>query len=94
MSLRISCWNGSSQIQADFRALDEKLIIRDQHSNGYAPIAKLSVAGSGTATFWGVSNGTRTHNESYTDGKAVSLKLCTSSSVNAFCSGTLGGGIT
>jgi hypothetical protein len=97
VSLEVKCHkhvSGFPYIRAKFYANGEHLFINDRYANGRAPVARLSIGGSGTATFWGYSYGDRHFNKSYSEGKSVKLQICTSSSSKAFCSPTYSGGIT
>lgn len=81
------CSKGHSWVEGYFYASGEHFHVYDHFGNGHSTIAYLKVAGSGTATF---SSGGKKHkdfNESFSENKKVQVKVCTSSSSKAVCSG-------
>ncbi|MGP3934271.1 hypothetical protein [Nonomuraea sp. KM88] len=82
------CHKGSEWVRAYFRAYDERLELEDHHgSDPNSVVAYLTVAGSGTARFEGAGD----RDLSYDEGKAVSVKVCTSSSSTKVCHTEHGG---
>ncbi|NBE91692.1 MULTISPECIES: hypothetical protein [unclassified Nonomuraea] len=82
------CHKGNEWVRAYFRAYDEKVELEDHHgSDPNSVVAYLTVAGSGTARFKGAG----TRDKSYDEGKAVSIKVCTSDSSTKVCHTQSGG---
>lgn len=79
--------SGGASIQAVFYPLGEWLYVYDNYDNDQATVAYLTVQGYGTKTLK-----TGDHNLSYPEGRAVSLRICTSS--GGFCSTVYSGGRT
>ncbi len=84
---RASKLSTGEDILGQFIAYGEKISVFDRHDNDRKAIVKLWVGGSGPAVFYGNGDGTeRVSNESYGEGQAVYLQVCTSDSANAVCS--------
>lgn len=82
------CHNGSGWVRAYFRAYKETLELEDHHGGDpNSVVAYLTVSGVGTARF--EAAGLR--DQSYDEGKAVSVKVCTSSSSTRVCHTESGG---
>lgn len=87
------CKKGGSSVRVDFYPdsgdKKEYLYVRDGFANGHKTVAYLSVKGEGTARF---TTGEYTRN--YPEGRDAALKVCTSGSSKAVCSGWEDGGTT
>ncbi|MEV0311435.1 hypothetical protein [Nonomuraea fuscirosea] len=82
------CHKGNEWVRAYFRAYKETLELEDHHgSDPNSVVAYLTVAGVGTARFEGAG----LRDRSYDEGKAVSVKVCTSDSSTKVCHTQSGG---
>ncbi|MEV4076826.1 hypothetical protein ACGFJC_50570 [Nonomuraea fuscirosea] len=82
------CHKGNGWVRAYFRAYKETLELEDHHgSDPNSVVAYLTVAGVGTARFEGAG----LRDRSYDEGKAVSVKVCTSDSSTKVCHTQSGG---
>lgn len=78
---------GNSYVMADFYATGEHLLLDDRYNNGHSTVAYLKVEGSGTARFTSKGKKYRDINLSYSEHKDVWVKVCTSGSSKAVCTG-------
>lgn len=89
-----NCSASGNRVSTRFNALGEHLIVCDYYPNGYSTIARLTVAGNGTATYYSSGSGQCTdHNLSFDEGLAVSVEVCTANTDDAVCSGRSTGGV-
>ena len=84
------CAKGAKGVYAGWNYTDRELVIGDHFGNGHRTVAYVKVSGSGTARFFGPykKEGTRKKIPAdYSSGKSLKVKVCTSISSKAVCSG-------
>ncbi|NUR93409.1 MAG: hypothetical protein HOY71_55830 [Nonomuraea sp.] len=80
----VGCENSSGVIGIAYYDDGDVLRVTDRHGTSTkSAIGYLEVAGSGTSVFTG---GTSEHHLSFTEGKKVRVKVCTSGGSDKFCS--------